>query len=186
MQSRPLIRRPALILSLSYVALTSFTLAAAAKPTLCKAEELVVFSCPTGARTASICASKDVSKNGGYMQYRYGRQDKVDLAYPALGAKPSDVFTAGTMMFSGGGGALLRFNRHRFSYTIFSAIGNWRRAGGKAKVGGVAIEKDGKQFANFPCRADPIGEMGPYFFDKLGLKHSYPADFDIPDAFFPK
>ena len=78
MQSRPLIRRPVLILLLCYLALTSFatgsTLAAAAKPTLCKANELVVFSCQTDANTASICASKDVSKNRGYMQYRYGRR----------------------------------------------------------------------------------------------------------------
>jgi hypothetical protein len=192
MQSGPSIHRPVrLSLTLSYVALTAIAagpaFAAAAKPTLCKADELIVFSCPTGAHTASICASKDVSKNGGYMQYRYGRQDNVDLAYPDLGAKPADVFMSGTMIFSGGGGALLRFNRSQFSYTIFTAVGKWGRSGGIARAAGVAVEKDGKQFANFPCRADPTSEIGPDFFDKLGLKTAFPAsEFDIPTAFLPK
>ena len=111
----------------------------------------------------------------------------MDLAYSDLGAEPADVFTAGTMMFSGGGGALLRFNRYRFSYTIFTAIGNWGRTARKAEAAGVAVKKDGKQFTNFPCRADPISEIGPDFFRKLGLKTADPdTEFDIPDAFFPK
>ncbi len=164
--------------------------AAAAPPTLCKADELVVFSCPTGAHTASICASKDVSKSAGAMQYRYGKPDSLDLAYPDVAKRPADVFTSGTMMFSGGGGAWLRFAKGAYVYTIFSAIGKWGPAQSVAVASGVAIRKDGKEFANFPCRTiggEPGGDLGPGFFEKLGLKASdSPDDFEIPQAFFPK
>ena len=182
------------IVGLSCLAVAAMTAspysARAAAPTLCKADELVVFSCPTGAHTASVCASKDISKSAGAMQYRYGKKDSVDLAYPDSGAKPADVFTSGTMMFSGGGGAWLRFNKGPFVYTIFSAIGKWGPGETVADVGGVAIQKDGKEFANFPCRAggaDGKDELGPEFFEKIGLKTApTPDDFEIPEAFFPK
>jgi hypothetical protein len=145
------------IVGLSCLAVAAMTAspysARAAAPTLCKADELVVFSCPTGAHTASVCASKDISKSAGAMQYRYGKKDSVDLAYPDSGAKPADVFTSGTMMFSGGGGAWLRFSKGAFRYTIFTAIGKWGPSESATDAAGVAVEKDGAAFANFPCRA---------------------------------
>jgi len=176
---------------LALLALTASSYPAlAAAPTLCKADELVVFSCPTGAHTASVCASKDISKSAGALQYRFGKKENVDMAYPDAGAKPTDVFMSGMLMYSGGGGAWLRFSKGSFVYTIFSAIGKWGPGGTVADVGGVAIQKDGKEFANFPCRAGGVqgeGELGPEFFEKIGLKTSdAPDDFEIPRTFFPK
>jgi hypothetical protein len=159
---------------------------AAPASTLCRANELVVFSCSTGAHTASICASGDVSKSIGAMQYRFGRPGRLDLAYPDAGAKPTDVFTSGMMMFSGGGGAWLRFSKGAFRYTIFTAIGKWGPSESAADAAGVVVEKDGAAFANFPCRAGAVSEIGPDLFEKLGLKATDPSnDFDIPQAFFP-
>ena len=174
---------------LAVAALLAWPNFAAAAPTLCKADELVVFSCPTGAHTASVCASKNISKDAGAMQYRYGKKDSVDLAYPDAGAKPADTFTSGMMSFSGGGGAWLRFSKGGFVYTVFSAIGKWGPAETAADASGVAIKKDGKEVAKFPCRAGAAadGELGPEFFEKAGLKTADPSDeFDIPQAFFPK
>ncbi len=159
----------------------------AAVPSLCKADETVVFSCSTGAHVASLCASKNISKSEGTMQYRYGKGDKLDLTYPDPAGKPADVFTSGTLMFSGGGGAYLRFDNGIYRYTVFTAIGKWAPRGGPAEVQGVAIKKDGKEFANFPCRGGVTSELGPDLFDRLGLKSGEsPDDFDIPEVFFPK
>ncbi len=159
----------------------------AAAPSLCRPDERVVFSCSTGARFASLCGSKALSSNEGHLQYRFGRGDAIELAYPDADAKPANVFSSGTLMFSGGGGAWLRFDRGPFAYTIFTAIGKWGAAGASAAVSGVAVEKEGKEFANFPCRTEPESEIGPELFERLGLKQADPANgFDIPDAFFPK
>jgi hypothetical protein len=172
---------------LATITIAASSYPAVAAPTLCKADELVVFSCPTGAHVASICASKNISNSEGYMQYRYGRKDSLDLAYPDVGAKPVDVFTSGILMFSAGGGAWLRFSKGPFRYTVFTAIGKWGPAGRHATAAGVAVEKDGKEFANFPCRATETSELGPDFFGKLGLNEAKPdEEFEIPEAFFPK
>jgi hypothetical protein len=151
-----------------------------AAPSLCAANERVVFSCSTGAHAASICASKDLSS----LQYRFGKPGSVDLVYPEGGTKPADAFIMGSLAFSGGGGAWLRFDKGPFRYTIFTALAKWGRGGVLADASGVAVERDGKAFANFPCRGAAASEMGPDLFDKLGLKESDEA-FDIPDAFLP-
>jgi hypothetical protein len=162
--------------------------AQAAAATLCSPEEEVVYSCSTGSRYLSICASKNLSKNAGYMQYRFGPAGKSELLFPETLRHPAGLFTPGTLMFSGGGGAYLRFTKTPYVYTIFSAIGNWGKKGGKATAQGVAVQKDGVEVANIACRIDANyveGELGPDFFDRVGLGEPQ-SDFDIPEAFFPK
>ncbi len=151
---------------------------------LCAANERVLFSCSTGAHTASICASKALSKDAA-MQYRFGKAGSLELVYPEAGVKPADAFILGTLAFSGGGGAWLRFSKGPFRYTVFTATGKWGRGGALADAAGVAVEKDGKEFAHFPCRGGADGEIGPDLIEKLGLTEAAEA-FDIPDAFLPK
>jgi hypothetical protein len=150
-------------------------------PTFCGAGERVVFSCSTGTHVASICASE----TGDAMQYRYGKSGGLELIYPEGGAKPADAFVVGTLAFSGGGGAWLRFNKGAFQYTIFTATGKWGRGGALADASGVAVTKDGKEFVNIPCRGAADSEIGPDLRDKLGLKEAA-EEFDIPEAFLPK
>ena len=155
--------------------------------TLCKADETVVFSCSTGAHMASLCASKDLSASQGYLQYRFGKNDDPEFVYPAELKHPTGLFAPGMLMFSGGGGAYLQFSNGAYGYTIFSAVGKWGANGGSADASGVAVAKDGKEFANFPCHGEAAGELGPDFFEKSGLKMPDAAgDFDIPQAFLPK
>jgi len=159
----------------------------AAAVTLCKAPETVAYSCSTGSRIVSICASRDLSKNAGSLQYRYGTSRKLELVFPETPRHPAGLFTPGTLTFSGGGGAYLKFSKTPYVYTVFSAIGNWGSKG-KATVQGVAVQKDGAELANLPCRVDRdyvAGELGPDFFDRIGLGDQE-SDFDIPAAFFPK
>ncbi len=169
---------------LAAAALSLGSAPAMAAPTLCSANERVLFSCSTGAHTASICASKVLSK-GAAMQYRFGKPGSLELVYPDAGVKPADAFVLGTLAFSGGGGAWLRFSKSPFRYTIFTATGKWGPGGALADASGVAIEKDGKEFAHFPCRGGADSEIGPDLIEKLGLTEAA-EEFDIPDAFLPK
>jgi hypothetical protein len=182
-------RRGAGFLAATLIAIAAADPAAAAGAvTQCKPGETIVFSCSTGSRILSLCASKELSKNSGYMQYRYGPAGKPELAFPETPRHPAGIFTPGTLMFSGGGGAYVKFSKPPYAYTVFSAIGNFGRNNGKGTVQGVAIAKDEAQFANIPCRTDSnlVGsQLGPDFFEKAGLKEPE-SDFDIPEAFFPK
>ena len=52
--------------------------------TLCARDERVIFSCPIKrpAKIVSVCASKDLTSERGYIQYRFGLPAKVELEFP--------------------------------------------------------------------------------------------------------
>ena len=59
--------------------------AAAQKKTtsLCQADEQTIWSCRTTKnKTASVCASKDLAEDKGYVQYRFGDSGKLDFEFP--------------------------------------------------------------------------------------------------------
>src|SRR6266851_2325141 len=52
--------------------------------TLCAKDERIIFSCPVKrpAKIVSICASKDLTSEHGYLQYRFGLPGKIELEFP--------------------------------------------------------------------------------------------------------
>ncbi len=62
--------------------------------THCKGEERVVFSCPFKfGKTASLCASADLTKTTGTLQYRYGVVGKKpELIFPRLGEHENPIY----------------------------------------------------------------------------------------------
>ena len=52
--------------------------------TLCATDERVIFSCALKqpVRIVSVCASKDLTNEKGYLQYRFGMPGKVELEFP--------------------------------------------------------------------------------------------------------
>jgi hypothetical protein len=53
-------------------------------PSHCSASESVLFSCKIKGSTKvlSLCGSKELSKDTGYLQYRFGRPGAVELRFP--------------------------------------------------------------------------------------------------------
>ena len=51
---------------------------------LCARDERIIFSCPVKkpAKIVSLCASKDLSSDRGYLQYRFGLPGKIELEFP--------------------------------------------------------------------------------------------------------
>lgn len=125
------------------VAAASATGRLADAATLCTAQEQVVFSCSTGAKTVSVCASPGKAVGGHLLQYRLGAPGKVELAVSPNGDATGGAVASGTMMYSGGGGARLQFRSGAYRYTVFDAIGKWAKDGGPAGIAGVVVEKDG-------------------------------------------
>lgn len=52
--------------------------------TLCAHDERVIFSCPVKrpAKIVSLCASKDLTSERGYLQYRFGLPGNIELEFP--------------------------------------------------------------------------------------------------------
>ena len=52
--------------------------------TLCARDERVIFACPLKqpAKVVSVCASKNLTSDTGYLQYRFGLPGKIELEFP--------------------------------------------------------------------------------------------------------
>jgi hypothetical protein len=150
----------ALIVSVYLIALPVI-----AKDSHCSEQEQAIFSCSLGKKIVSVCASKDISPTQGYLQYRFGPKKAPELLFP-VSTEPTNrsSMRAGTLMFSGGGGAYLRFINGSFNYIVYTAIGK-----GWGTKEGVAVEKDGKLIANLKCKDVPISELGEDFFTRANL-----------------
>lgn len=155
------------------VCLVASASAFAANSHCTKAEE-TVFSCNLGRKVLSVCATKGLTAESGSMQYRFGVVGKAELTFPKPDVLPKNVIQARTLMFSGGGGAYLRFNSGATSYIVYSAVGK-----GWGTKDGVAVERHGKTATHFECQDVPVSIMGETFFERAGLPEDA-QEFELP------
>jgi hypothetical protein len=157
--------------------------ATSSRVSLCTPVENVVFACRTGAKMVSVCASKDAGPAQGYLQYRFGKPDSagpVELILPDARVAPAKAANGGSEGYSGGGGAWLRFSKGDFAYTVYSGIGNWGPKGEKRVKEGLLVERGGKQAANLACTGKLTSELGPDWFEKVGVARG-DQEFFFPD-----
>lgn len=176
-------RTVALVVSAKPIADPAPAARPAAQASLCTATEDVVFSCRTGAKMVSVCASKDAAPGRGYLQYRFGKPDSSDpleLVLPEAKVPPAKAANGANEAYSGGGGSWLRFFNRPASYTVYSGIGNWGPKGEKRIKEGLLVERDGKQVAKLACTDKPIGAMSPDWFEKQGVVRAS-QEFYFPD-----
>ncbi len=151
--------------------------AAPAVGSLCFVDEAVVFSCSsTKGKTISLCSSSILTASDGYLQYRYGVIGKIpELVFPKRQEHPKEHFLSGTVPYSGGGAAFLRFSISDYIYTVFTGIGKgWEKEG-------VIVNKSGKQIAHVLCDEPLISELGPVLFEDIALqKDPLELDFEVP------
>lgn len=162
---------------------TSAARASDKQNSFCSPMEQVVFSCRTGAKLVSVCASKDASRTKGYMQYRFGKPDStepLEMILPEAQILPSKSATGDNVPYAGGGASWLRFSKGGYSYTVYSGIGRWGPKGETQEKNGLLVERSGKRIANLKCNNEPASELGPDFFEKLKIQGNG-QEFDMPD-----
>ena len=123
--------------------------------THCAADEPVLFACATGKKAVAVCASADLSLTEIALQYRFGPPDAPELVRPEDPQPYHAGITAGTLAFSGGGGAYLRFSKGAYGYVVYTAIGK-----GWGEKAGVVVEKNGESVAHLPCTGAVVSELG--------------------------
>ena len=148
---------------------------AIAGPTLCLKDEDNIFSCGAGKKVISVCASKDLAPDHGYLQYRFGSPKKVEMTIPAdRSVPPAKTAIAGSLTFSGGGGDYLRFKVGDYEYIVYTAIGR-----GWGEKDGVAVEQNGKRRGHVSCTDEPASKLGTDFSSKAGLIQDT-QEFELP------
>lgn len=140
----------------------------------CSGQENTLFNCPAGKKLISVCASKDLDRSAGYLQYRFGPKNAPEIQVPPANSHPSGQVKQGALMFSGGGGAYLRFASAGHDYVVYTAVGR-----GWGIKEGVAVEKDGKRLAGIRCKAAAETRLGGEWFEKIGLPMD-DKDFELP------
>lgn len=145
--------------------------------TLCRASEAVVFACAAGEKRVSVCAAP--GQGGGTVQYRFGRPGAApELSLPASPGRPASVASGDTLMYSGGGGAWLRFASGAYDYTVYSAIGRWGPGGAPAEKAGVLVERSGTRVANLRCTGGDPG-LDAAWMTAAGVRPDA-RGFDLP------
>lgn len=96
----------------------------AARPpgvTLCDAGEQVVFSCGlrSPAKYVSLCASKKLTRDEGYIQYRFGRPGRVELEFPRNRVGSQKQFRYEHVFRAQFDQTEISFEQGGFSYTLF-------------------------------------------------------------------
>ncbi len=134
----------------------------------CSAGETVVFACQTGTdQGVALCGSQDATR------LRYVETGEAAGSWPEAGTAEAAAFRSGTLMYSGGGGAYLRFDRDGRQHTVYTGIGRgWEKAG-------VLVQENGRTVRELACTDDVTSLIGPELFERASI----PADdsgFEIP------
>jgi hypothetical protein len=126
--------------------------AASLPPSLCAANEPVVFACHVGSKLVSLCRPPG---DRGMLSYRYGKPDALELTYPEPGRLARAAFTVKSAPAIGGGETTVAFQRGAYTYTVYSRIG---RSGHGNHDGatpefedGVIVSRRGKVLSRMRC-----------------------------------
>jgi hypothetical protein len=90
--------------------------------TLCSPGETNIFSCEIGKKILSVCGSADLDSDKGWMQYRFGNLEKLDLIHPEKKEHPKKEFKS-NRLFSSVEQSLvqeLQFKRSNTAYTVYT------------------------------------------------------------------
>lgn len=119
----------------------------------------------------AICASEALSADAGHLRYRETGRWQVE--HPAADEPAARAFRSGTLMYSGGGGAFVRFDRQGETYTVYTGIGRgWEKAGVQVRAGERVVRA-------IACEGEVESELGPALFARAGLPDD-PEGFEIP------
>src|SRR5690606_9870965 len=124
----------------------------------CAGDEAVVFACATGTdRGVAVCGAQDAT------QLRYIETGGTGGVWPETGHAASADFRSGTLAYSGGGGAYLRFDRDGLEHTVYTGIGRgWEKAG-------VVVEEDGRTVRELACLGEVESVIGPELFERARI-----------------
>jgi len=116
---------------------------------LCLPEEKVVFACAIEERLVSVCASPDLSRKSGYLQFRSGHPERIEIAWPEA-RYPRRHVTRGNLFYAGQIGVYLRFTMGRTDFVVFSAGANRN---------GVVLQQDGAIRKKNLCKETEIANF---------------------------
>jgi len=144
------------------------------EPNLCQEKEHVYFSCATGEKIVSVCASKLSYPGYWYLTYRFGSlNNKTELEYTSTAKDFNDKFKFSYSGYSKGSTKELSFNISSYTYTLHEDRHVYRD-----DSAGVYVAKNGEIKKYFACnnsRVDDGSLYSLYDLKKEGFPVSKPS-----------
>lgn len=124
--------------------------------TLCTKDERVIFSCPVKkpAKIVSLCASKDLTSERGYLQYRFGVTGKIELEFPKDRKGTQEKFQYTHYFRARFDTTSINFTIDGYEYLVFDDYNGEEKPAVSSQ--GVSVTAPGKpKEVSFVCRTKP-------------------------------
>ena len=124
--------------------------------TLCASDERVIFSCPVKrpAKIVSVCASKELTSDRGYLQYRFGLPGKIELEYPKDRKGTPEQFHYTHYFRAQFDLTEISFTINGYEYQVFDDYNGEEKPAVSSQ--GVSVTAPGKpKEVSFVCRTKP-------------------------------
>jgi len=123
---------------------------------LCAKNERIIFSCPIRkpAKIVSLCASKDLTSERGYLQYRFGLPGKIELEFPKDRKGTQQQFHYTHYFRAQFDLTAIAFTLNGYEYQVFDDYNGEEKPAQSQQ--GVSVAAPGKpKEVNFVCRTKP-------------------------------
>ena len=119
---------------------------------LCTADEQVVFSCALRgtAKLVSLCGSKTLTRDAGYIQYRSGRPGRLELEFPKDRAGSQKLFSYEHEFRARFDRTEIGFENGGFSYTLFDYYNGEEKPA--SREAGVRVRASGENAKEITMR----------------------------------
>ncbi len=140
-------------------ALTSLN--AYAAETHCLSDENIIFNCSmkVSSKTVSLCASKQLIKEKGYIQYRFGAPGKIELEYPSDRNGTQRKFAYTHYFRARVDRTELGFRNGNYDYSVFSDYeGDMKPVIDESGL--LITDRSTGKETKLLCRGKPINRLG--------------------------
>jgi len=124
---------------------------------LCEQNERIIFSCPlkSPAKTVSVCGSKELTSEQGYLQYRFGVPGKIELEFPKDRKETQKQFQYTHYFRAQVDRTEINFGIDAYSYSVFDDYdGEQKPAVSRQGITVSQANGAGKE-TTYLCRAKP-------------------------------
>jgi len=127
---------------------------------LCESTEKIVFSCTVGkaAKIVSLCSSKELTKDRGYLQYRFGLPGKIELEFPKQREQTQSAFKYSHYFRAQFDQTEISFTSDTYEYAIFDDYNGEQKPARHDQ--GIRIKSPNGKETTLTCRGRAKAQYG--------------------------
>jgi hypothetical protein len=119
---------------------------------LCSSNEKIIFSCTLeSSKIVALCSSRELTKDQGYLQYRFGLPGKIELEFPKEREKSQQAFKYTHYFRAQVDLTEISFTSDGYQYSIFDDYNGEERPSRSAQGVKVTPPNNGKE-VTLNCR----------------------------------